>query len=87
MKKRLCLVCAVLLLLSGCYSNTPCSCGATKTKAYKNEHTGEKEYYCDSCASDCAYCSDEATQYYASASGRIIFICDDCYDYIQNLGK
>ncbi len=77
-----------LTLLSGCGSSEPCSgCNSTPTKAYENAYTEEKEYYCESCSSDCAFCSEKATNHYTSGLGLIIFACDDCYEEIQELNS
>jgi len=75
------LVMISVLSFAACKSSTPCrACRDTSTKGYKNEYTGEKEYYCDDCASDCEFCADEATEYYTSGLGSIVFVCDDCYE-------
>lgn len=82
------LLIAVLLtgILTACGSSEPCHhCGNIPTKGYKNEYTGEKEYYCKECYTDCAFCSGKATKHYTSALGIIVFICDDCYEEIQAL--
>lgn len=82
------IVLAMLCALSACGSSEPCeSCRATPTKGYKNEYTGEKDYYCSNCSSDCAFCSDKATTHYTSAIGMIIFVCNDCYKEIQDLNS
>lgn len=87
LKRIIATMLTVLILgtLSACSSSEPCdSCGRTPTKAYKNEHSGEKEYYCERCSSDCAFCPHKATMHYTSSAGIIIFICEDCYDeYIR----
>lgn len=82
------IVVAMLAMLSACGSSEPCeSCGDTPTKAYTNNYSGEKEYYCSDCSSDCAFCSDEATEHYTSGLGMIIFACKDCYKEIQELNQ
>ncbi len=82
---RALLIFAAMLCLTGCMSNEPCdSCGHTPSKGYKNESTGKTEYYCQACSSDCAFCSKKATRHYTSGLGRIIFVCDDHYDYVMN---
>lgn len=81
---------ALLLLLSAsaCGSSKPCDgCGRTLTKAYTNTSTGEKDYYCKSCSSDCAFCRKDATKHYTSGLGRVLFVCDDCYDYIHGINN
>lgn len=78
---------ALLLCTSACSSNPCDSCGNTPTKGYKNEQTGKTEYYCKACSSDCAFCSKEATKHYTSGLGRVIFVCDSCYEYIHNLNN
>lgn len=76
------------ICITACSSSTPCeSCGRTPTKAYKNTYTEEKEYYCERCSSDCAFCSKDATKHYTSGLGRIIFVCDSCYEYIWELNN
>ena len=81
-------VVAMLAMLSACGSSEPCeSCGESPTKAYTNDYSGEKEYYCSDCSSDCAFCSDKATEHYTSGLGIIIFVCDDCYEKIQELNQ
>ena len=76
---------AMVLLLSAC-SSTPCEdCGNTPTKAYKNDNSGENEYYCKECASDCNLCSDEAEKHYTGGGG-IVFICNDCYEELKSYG-
>lgn len=78
----------MLVFLSACGSSEPCtSCGGTPTKAYQNNYTEEKEYYCESCSSDCAFCSDDASNHYTSGLGIIIFACDDCYEEIQEINS
>jgi len=80
------LVIGLALTTASCGSSQPCdSCGATPTRSYKNVYTGEKEYYCKNCSSDCAFCSEKATKHYASGLGRIVFVCNDCYEYIHRL--
>lgn len=77
-----------ILTLSACSSSNPCeSCGRAPTKAYKNDYTGEKEYYCSNCSSDCAFCSERATTHYTSGLGIIVFVCKDCYQEIQDLNS
>ena len=71
-----------------CLSSEPCeSCGDTPTKGYKNDYSGEKEYYCSDCSSDCAFCSNKAKHHYTSGLEIIIFACDDCYKEIQELNS
>lgn len=73
----------ILAALTACGSSEPCeSCGDTPTKSYTNTYYEEKEYYCADCSSNCAFCSDEATNHYTSGLGIIIFVCDDCYEEI-----
>lgn len=75
----------MLVVLTACGSSEPCeSCADTPTKGYTNTYYNEKEYYCADCASECAFCSDEASEHYTSGLGIIIFICDDCYAEIQS---
>lgn len=82
------IVVAMLAMLSACGSSEPCeSCGDSPTKAYTNNYSGEKEYYCSDCSSDCAFCSDKASEHYTSGLGMIIFACDDCYEDIQELNQ
>lgn len=77
-----------LLAACGATSSEPCtSCGRTPTKKYQNESSGEAEYYCEVCSSDCAFCSGKATQHYSSALGVIVFVCDSCYEEIQSLNS
>ncbi len=75
---------ALTLALAACGSNEPCAnCGRTPTKAYKNDYTGETEYYCDDCSHGrCAFCSDQATRS-MTALGQVAFVCDDCYDTLH----
>lgn len=78
----------LISVMAACGSSEPCnSCGETPTKAYENTVSGEKEYYCEACSSDCAFCSGEATKHYTSAAGLIIFACSDCYEEIQELSE
>ena len=82
------IVVAMLAMLSACGSSEPCeSCGDSPTKAYTNDYSGEKEYYCSDCSSDCAFCSDKASEHYTSGLGMIIFACGDCYEEIQELNQ
>lgn len=82
------IVVALLAMLSACGSSEPCeSCGDSPTKAYTNDYSGEKEYYCSDCSSDCAFCSNKASEHYTSGLGMIIFACDDCYEEIQELNQ
>ena len=83
------ILCAVLVLsvMASCGSKNRCeTCGATPTKAYLNEATGAKEYYCKKCSSDCAFCSKAATKYYTSLLG-IVFVCKEHYDYVERINK
>lgn len=77
---------AMLFALSACSSNEPCeSCDDTPTKRYTNTYYNEDEYYCADCSSDCAFCSDVASEHYTSGLGIIIFACKDCYAEIKGL--
>lgn len=92
MKKLVSLFCGFLLilmsLLAACGSSTPCvDCGDTPSKGYQNNSSGEKEYYCSYCASDCAFCSNRATKHYTSGFGTIIFVCGECYAEIKDLNS
>lgn len=79
------LLATVLILTGGC-SSVPCeNCNDTPTKAYKNDSTGEKEYYCADCTSECYLCGDRADKHYTSGIG-VVFICNDCYDELQSYG-
>lgn len=89
MKRFICIImmlCLMTIFFAACgATNIPCeSCNSTPTKPFKNDYTGENEYYCDSCSSDCAFCSNEATTHYTSALGVIVFVCDDCKEEIQS---
>lgn len=91
-KKKLLLVIVGLMMtcmvFTSCGSKEPCeSCGQTPTNDYKNEVTGEKEYYCEDCSSDCAFCSKEADKYYTSGVGLLMFVCDECYDEIEEINN
>ncbi len=48
--------------------------------------TQEKEYYCKDCYSECAFCSQKATEYYTSALG-IVFVCPEHYEYILEINS
>lgn len=88
--KIVCILMALLLsiCIAACSSSKPCDgCGRTPTKAYTNTSTGEKEYYCKSCSSDCAFCRKDATKHYTSGLGRVLFVCDDCYDYMHRVNN
>lgn len=78
----------IFAILSACGSSELCSdCRSTPTKGYDNKYTGEKDYYCKECASDCAFCSGKATEYYTSGLGGIVFVCDECYEEIRKLNS
>ena len=83
LKKAVALLMSALVMgaFSSCGSSQPCeNCDSTPTRGYTNEQTGEIEYYCERCSSDCAFCSDRsATTHYTSAAGIIIFACEECY--------
>lgn len=87
-KRIISILLAVLMLatLSACGSSEPCKeCGSTPAKAYKNNATGKKEYYCSECSSECAFCGKTATKHYtAAALEEIIFVCEDCYKEIKS---
>ena len=69
-------------------SNEPCeTCGRTPTTGYDNKSTGEVEYYCASCSSDCEFCSEKATKNYTSGLGVIVFVCDECYNDILEMNS
>lgn len=72
-------------IFAGCSSMQCEDCGNTPTKGYKNENTGENEYYCSDCSSDCNLCGDDADKHYIGGGG-IIFICNDCYDELKSYG-
>ncbi len=79
---------AMLAMLSACVSSEPCeSCGGTPTKAYTNNYSGEKEYYCSDCSLYCDFCSNKATEYYTSGFGNIIFVCNDHYKQVQEFNQ
>lgn len=80
-----CVLTAITLILSGCSSKPCINCGDTPTKGYENERTGEKEYYCKECSSECTFCWDEADRHYTGGGG-IIFICEDCYEDLKDYG-
>ena len=85
MKKIFCVLVLCALMLAGC-SNNPCeNCDDTPTKGYRNEATGEKEYYCSDCSSRCDLCRDDADRHYTGGAG-IVFICDDCYEQLKDYG-
>ena len=76
---------ALMVSLAACSSN-PCEdCGDTPTKGYKNEKSGDKEYYCADCSSECNLCYDDAAKHYTGGMG-IIFICNDCYEELESYG-
>lgn len=80
------LAATLLFALTSCSSNKPCmECRSTPAQGYKNTATGEKDYYCKSCASDCAWCSDKATEHYTNGFEEITFVCKDCYRDIMEL--
>lgn len=84
----LCIVCMTLIGITACGSSNPCSyCRNTPTKAYKNDYTGEKDYFCSECSSNCAFCSKKATKHYTSALGMIVFTCNDCYEEVKKLNS
>ena len=79
-----------LMLLCGCGANTsePCvGCRNTPTRGYENKATGEKDYYCDGCADDCAFCSEKATKHYTNGFEEIVFVCKDCYEDILEINS
>lgn len=90
-KRIIPIVLAIMMIvgtLSACGPSQPCeSCGKTPTKGYLNEYSAEKEYYCSGCSSDCAFCSNKATNHYTSGLDMIVFACNDCYKEIQDLNS
>lgn len=83
MKKRiLAFVVAASMVFTACGSLKPCAkCGDTPAKGYKNTVTGEKEYYCGDCTSECMWCQGrKATKHYTSIGGQLMFVCDECYE-------
>ncbi len=72
----------IAMCFSACGSSNPCEkCDGTPTKGYKNASTGEKDYYCAKCSSECMWCQDKkATKHYTNAIGTIMFVCDECYE-------
>ena len=77
-----------LAVMCGCGSSEPCeNCGKTPTKGYTNEYSGEKDYFCSECSSQCILCSEKATEHYTSALGIIVFACHDCYQDILDLNS
>lgn len=86
MKKRiLAFVVAASMAFTACGSLEPCTkCGSTPTKGYKNTVTGEKEYYCGECTSECMLCQKrKVTKHYTSMGGLLIFACDECYEALD----
>lgn len=84
-KKAVAFVSALLVMvgMTAC-SSEPCErCGDTPAKAYKMSN-GEVEYYCKDCSSECAFCNNKAKHYYTSLAG-IVFVCDECYEYINEI--
>lgn len=83
------LVIAVILFgFAACGSSNPCeSCQDTPTKGYTNKYSGEKEYYCADCSSECAFCSEKATEHYTSSLGSIVFVCKECYQEILDINS
>lgn len=75
----------ITICFSACGSLNPCEkCGGTPTKGYKNTSTGEKDYYCEKCTSECMWCQDrKATKHYTNALGTIMFVCDECYENLH----
>lgn len=79
--------CLMLNMLTAC-SSTPClNCEGTPTKGFENAATNETEYYCKECYSNCAFCDQEATEYYTNSFEEIIFVCDECYEKILELNS
>lgn len=76
------------VFLTACGSSEPCDrCGTSPTKSYKNDYTGENEYYCSDCSSNCEFCGQTAIKHYTSGLGLVIFACDDCYQEIMELNQ
>lgn len=70
-----------IMYFTACGSSEPCAkCVNMPTKGYENIATGEKEYYCSKCTSECMWCQKrEATKHYTSNGETIMFVCDKCY--------
>lgn len=63
------------------------NCGKTPTRAFMNNATNENEYYCKDCSSMCWICRETANHYYTSGFEEIVFVCDDCYEYIMGINE
>lgn len=88
MKNAFALLTAVALMLSlvSCGSSQPChDCGRVPTKGYKNNYTGETEYYCSVCSSDCEMCSSTSAKHPVTLFGQVVFLCDDCDEELRAL--
>ena len=82
---RLLVLVMLVIALAGCSSN-PCeNCNDTPTKGFRNESSGEKEYYCDDCSSECDLCGDDVFKHYTSGAG-VRFVCKDCYEELKDYG-
>lgn len=61
----------------------PCDwCGNSPSVAYKLSD-GSYSYVCKECSKYCALCGDKATKHYENMLGVMVFVCDDCYDEVQ----
>ena len=74
----LCL-CIFGALLSGCFFRRCASCGNSTTRTYYNSATNKNEPYCSNCSRYCIYCGSYANKHFTGNSGKIIFVCSQCY--------
>lgn len=73
------IMCIALCLITA--KMIPCEeCGDKPTKKFENQYSGENEYYCKACYTDCAWCSGKADRYYINLIGEIMFVCEECDD-------
>ena len=96
------IVCAVFLMMSaGCSavssitvggytSDEPCAwCGETPTKEFKTSG-GDPCYICEEHTHECGVCGknfDKELNHYTNLMGIETFVCDDCYQDVQDMNQ
>ncbi len=62
--------------------NEPCYyCPSEKSLRFETDD-GEIFFVCRDCSSDCAWCDNEASEFYRNLLEMPIFVCDECYQEI-----
>ncbi len=82
--------CGCSMLGGGYTSDEPCAwCGNTPTKKFETSK-GEDCYVCEEHTHECGICGknfDKELKHYTNMLDLEMFVCDDCYDDVQELNN